>query len=255
MKRSFLFVVLLYSLCFSQEELSLPDNCSQLILVVTDSISSTNGRMMFLEKNGSWPNAGHFLPVVLGKNGLGWGRGLHNFVPEGFPVKKEGDGRSPAGMFKVGAAFGFAQPEEMKHLKIPYIHITDMLECVDDAESKYYNQIVYRDSVENIDWNSSEKMHRYGRWYEQGIIIEQNTDSIINGAGSCIFIHNWVDPDETSMGCTEMNPSSLKDLIKQLDESKNPVFVQLPNYLWTKYWDKWGLPKIAIRGGKQEPMH
>lgn len=251
MTRLALFVVLFYSLCFSQEELSLPDNSLQLILVITDTIHSTKGRLYYFDRNDSWNQAGGEAKAALGKNGLGWGRGIHNFIPEDFPVKKEGDGKSPAGIFKVEAAFGFAQPEEMKHLKIPYIHINDMLECIDDVKSEYYNQVVYRDSVDKIDWNSSEKMHRYGKWYEQGIIIEQNSDTIINGAGSCIFIHNWVDPDETSMGCTEMDAPYLTELIKWLDNKKNPVFVQLPKYLIAKYWDKWQLPEIF----NKEPIH
>ena len=38
-------------------------------------------------------------------------------------MKTEGDGRSPAGVFELGAAFGYATAEEMKGLKISYYQL------------------------------------------------------------------------------------------------------------------------------------
>lgn len=243
MKSIVFTIIILSSFCFSQDELSLPDNSSQLIIMITDTINSIKGSVFYFEKNDEWQKIDGPMPAALGKSGLGWGRGIHDFVPGEFPVKKEGDGRTPAGMFKLGPAFGFADPGVMKDLKIPYLQITDMLECVDDVRSEYYNQLVNRDSVDKVDWNSSEEMSRYGKWYEQGIFIQQNDDPEVTGAGSCIFIHNWVDPDETSMGCTEMEPGKLKRLIYWLDADKNPVLIQLPAYLYKIYNKKWRLPE------------
>jgi D-alanyl-D-alanine dipeptidase len=121
-----------------------------------------------------------------------------------------------------------------------------MLECIDDINSSYYNQVILRDEVEAVDWESSEKMYFADIWYEQGVIIDHNTNPIVKGAGSCIFLHNWSLPDETSAGCTEMEPANLTKIINWLDSSVNPVIVQLTLQLYGEYQQTWGLPKTKI---------
>jgi L,D-peptidoglycan transpeptidase YkuD (ErfK/YbiS/YcfS/YnhG family) len=130
----------------------------------------------------------------------------------------------------------------MKGLKIPYIPITEMVECIDDIKSTFYNQIVNRDKIEEVDWQSSEKMFFAEIWYQQGIVVEQNTNLIINGSGSCIFLHNWSQPNETTAGCTEIEPAKLTELIHWLDSSSNPIIVQLTKQLFKKYQKSWQLP-------------
>lgn len=230
--KTFLFIIL--SFCYyAQVQYSIPRESSQLIVIVTDTISSVKGRLSIYERDhsGKWNKLRSGIPVALGKNGLAWGSGVYNFTPAGFPLKKEGDGCSPAGLFFLGPAFGFESPEKVTQLKVPYIHINNMLECIDDTASMHYNKLVYRDRL-NVDWQSSEKMKAYGKWYEQGIVIMHNRNPEIKGAGSCVFVHNWVNPDETSLGCTEMEPGELKKIIYWLDSTKNPMILQLPEYLF-----------------------
>ncbi|MDP2365940.1 MAG: hypothetical protein Q8M94_19485, partial [Ignavibacteria bacterium] len=204
MKKYLSIFILLYSLIsFTQtvDDSPIPKNCRQMILVLTDSVTSTNGNLVCFEResaNSIWHQLSSTFPVVLGRSGLAWGRGLNSIDSSKLPMKTEGDGRSPAGVFKLSSAFGYASPEEMKGLKIPYIHNTEMLECIDDIKSSYYNQIIFRNEVEEADWQSSEKMYFADIWYEQGVIIDHNSNPIINGAGSCIFLHNWNLPNETT---------------------------------------------------------
>ena len=47
----------------------------------------------------------------------------------------------------------------MPEWKMPYIYLNSSVECVDDTNSKFYNQIVDRSTVAP-DWNSSEQMLR-----------------------------------------------------------------------------------------------
>jgi len=47
-------------------------------------------------------------PRELGRAGLAWGLGLHGNPPFPGPIKREGDGRSPAGAFELSSAFGYA---------------------------------------------------------------------------------------------------------------------------------------------------
>ena len=45
------------------------------------------------------------MPITIGRAGAAWGIGLH---PQQLgPRKKEGDGRSPAGVFRIGDTEGF----------------------------------------------------------------------------------------------------------------------------------------------------
>ena len=160
---------------------------------------------------------------------------MHGEVDQSnFPIKKEGDGRSPAGVFNLSSVFGYKPINEMKKLKMPYIHISDMTECIDDPNSKYYNEIVSRDEIQtedSVDWRSSEKMREAGIYYELGVVVEQNSDPIVKGDGSCIFLHNWKEPNETMSGCTAMSPTNMVEIVNWLDADKNPIIVQL-----TKQW-------------------
>ncbi len=135
----------------------------------------------------------------------------------------------------------------MSHLKIPYIHITEMVECIDDANSKYYNQIISRDEIleeDSVDWQSSEKMRFADIYYELGVVVDHNSDPIESGGGSCIFLHNWIDENETMAGCTAMDPAFMQEIINWLDESKNPILVQLTNQLYNELQDEWKLPEL-----------
>lgn len=220
-----------------------PGESKQMIVVLTDSANSTKGFLYRFEKiNGNWKSVKAKIQIVLGRNGLGWGRGLHLIDSSLLPVKYEGDGRSPAGVFTLSYAFGYAKVEEMKNLNFPYIEVTSMLECIDDVNSKYYNQLIYNNEADTIDWQSSERMYFADIYYEQGVVVDQNINPIEKGSGSCIFLHNWAAPNETSAGCTEMAPENMKEIIYWLDYSSYPILVQLTRQLYEKYKVSWHLP-------------
>ncbi len=46
------------------------------------------------------------VPVLLGKKGLAWGRGVFVVPQNGIPMKAEKDLRAPAGVFQLGSLFG-----------------------------------------------------------------------------------------------------------------------------------------------------
>ncbi len=242
-----ILILILTSVCFTQTKIEspIPRDSKQMLIVLTDSVKSTKGELFYFERQNnksSWKKISNTIPIVLGRNGLGWGRGLNSIDSLKLPMKTEGDGRSPAGVFELGAAFGYASSDEMKGLKISYIPITEMVECIDDIKSSFYNQIVTRDKIEKVDWQSSEKMFFAEIWYQQGIVVEQNTNPIVNGSGSCIFLHNWSQPNETTAGCTEMEPVKLKEIIYWLDSTSNPILIQLTKQLFTEYQQLWQLP-------------
>ena len=89
--------------------------CRQLILVTTGGWDAVDGEMKLYERdsiNDRWNAVGEKIPIVVGRNGMAWGKGLHGDVVGEEPVKQEGDGRSPAGIFSLGSAFGYAPREQ-----------------------------------------------------------------------------------------------------------------------------------------------
>ena len=144
--------------------------------------------------------------------------------------------------------FGHKPEDQMSGLKMPYIHITEQTECVDDVNSEYYNQVVNRDEIEpeSIDWESSEKMYNYDTCYELGVFVDHNLNPPKKGFGSCIFLHIWTDPEDSTAGCTAMEQISMNEIAYWLNIEKQPVLIQLTKQSYQSVLEEWGLPKIPI---------
>jgi len=229
----------------SYADFSLPDlyapvlnDTSQALVVTASGWNAVDGSLQRYEKQeGKWVTVGEKIAVVLGKNGLAWDA-LAEPAPTGAPLKQEGDGRSPAGIFSLGDAFGFA----VSHagLKLPYQPLTASIECIDDPNSSYYNQIVNREDVPYPNWSSSEKMASIAA-YKEGAVVEYNADWV-PGAGSCIFLHIWSGSGHGTAGCTAMPEDKLTEVLRWLDASKKPVLIQLPAAMYNDVKTSWKLP-------------
>lgn len=222
----------------------------QLVIVTTPDWNAVNGHLLRFERNqstGEWRKIGQTIPIVVGRNGLAWGRNgsddWASLAKPGDPVKKEGDGRSPAGIFKLSSAFGYAVKEEAGKVKLPYVQATKTLECVDDPQSKNYNRVIERGSVSNPDWNSSEQMRRNDDQYRWGVIVDHNYARPDAGCGSCIFLHIWSAAGKGTAGCTAMAAAKMEELLFWLDPKKNPVIVQLPQSEFAHLQKSWQLPR------------
>jgi len=219
---------------------------NQLLIVVTENWTDYQGRLHFFERSNNhspWISMETSIPVVLGKNGLAWGIGLHSKeINNLLPFKQEGDLKSPAGIFSLGPAFGFAPIEEMKHLKIDYLSINSFTEAVDDPLSHYYNQIVNSQKI-IPDWNSSEKMSEEPL-YAFGLVINHNYPNPQPKLGSAIFFHIWKSNQKGTAGCTAMSDENLSKLLFWLDKNKNPLLIQMPLKTYLNFEIKWNFPSI-----------
>jgi hypothetical protein len=101
---------------------------TQTIVVTTTNWNAVEGQLQRYERataNEKWRPVGEPISVVVGKNGIGWGIGVlatddPNFRVSSDPVKREGDGKSPAGVFALGTAFGYAS-QTLPGSKMPYL--------------------------------------------------------------------------------------------------------------------------------------
>ncbi|MFN6202564.1 MAG: L,D-transpeptidase [Acidobacteriota bacterium] len=203
----------------------------QMVLVITPEWNSVDGRLSRYERVSGgrtpWRQVGQSIPVVVGKNGLGWAAEFADWRNDPEPVKREGDGRSPAGLFSLGSAFGYAPASELGRLAIDYLQVTKNNECVDDCQSGSYNQLVDGSRHPHRDWQSSEIMRRDDEYYRLGVVINHNLPRPVPCQGSCIFLHIWEGPGIGTVGCTAMAPEPMLEIVKWLDQSRKPVIVQL----------------------------
>jgi len=205
-------------------------NSRQCLVVVASDWGSTTGTLRAFERanaTGAWKMRGNAIPVVLGKNGLGWGLGLVDAKRRAGPRKIEGDNKVPAGIFRLGPAFGYAPAANARWMRLHYVPLTTMTEGVDDPRSRYYNQLVDRSKVARVDWRSSEQMRRADDLYKWGIFVAHNA-AATPGAGSCIFMHIWKNSSTPTTGCTAMAERDLVRLLRWIDPSAQPLLIQMP---------------------------
>ena len=218
------------------------DGSTQMVLVVTPAWDSTSGSLRRFERDaprGAWRQVGGTVPIVVGRTGVAWD-GQLGLARAGEPVKREGDGRSPAGVFPLDTAFGFDIRQIVSWVRLPYVQLRTTTECVDDAQSVHYNTIVDRDRVPRVDWASSERMREIDQ-YVYGVHVAYNAPPT-PARGSCIFLHVWAGPQSVTAGCTAMNVDALKELIGWLDPRRRPMLVQLPESALAQGQKEWALP-------------
>jgi D-alanyl-D-alanine dipeptidase len=215
----------------------------QLILVTGRDWEGLYGQLRRYDRPSPevrWRAVGLPVAVVLGGGGLGWGVGLHGNPPGTGPLKREGDGKSPAGVFQLRQAFGYGPPPN--GLKLDYLQVGTTWECVDDPNSRYYNTLLDREKIALPDWTSSERMRRMDNLYHWGIIVDHNADRPLPHAGSCIFLHIWAGPSQGTAGCTAMDARKLEEILFWLDPAAGPVLVQLPDAEYRRLRMPWKLP-------------
>jgi D-alanyl-D-alanine dipeptidase len=218
----------------------------QCVVVVAANWNSTTGVLRAFERKSAgdqWKMRGPAIAVVLGKKGLGWGRGMAGADSGAKPRKIEGDNKVPAGVFRLGPVFGYAPAKSARWVKLRYVPLTKNIEGVDDPRSRYYNRLVDRSKVAKVDWRSSEQMRRDDHLYKWGVVVDHNPTAI-PGAGSLIFFHIWKNPSSPTAGCTAMPEKDLIRLIRWLDPAALPILVQLPQTDYLAFQSRFDFPQL-----------
>ncbi|MFC1521782.1 L,D-transpeptidase [Elusimicrobiota bacterium] len=225
--------------CFAQCPAPL---AKQVLVSLTDSWNSAHGKAQLFERNkdNQWVSITKPLDTIIGRNGMGWGIGLHEDI-EGRYVKKEGDGRSPAGIFRLLDSFG-TNPSSRVETLLTYHQTDKQSRCVDDVNSAYYNSVIYDKREVEKDWKSFEKLKIAA--YEYAVVVDHNrvNSNAKPGHGSCIFLHVKSKKGKPTSGCTAFALTDMQELISILNSEKNPVLVQLPRSQYLSVQGSWCLP-------------
>jgi len=190
------------------------ENAGQVLLVTDENfLFLTSHKIYPLEKtDSSWRQSITPMDAVIGRNG---------FAPPG--EKCEGDGRTPSGLFRLKTAFGYppSVPTQM-----PYRQSQEDDLWIDDPNDPEYNRLVRQSQTKAA---SYEKMKRGDDLYKYGIVIEYNTEPVIKGLGSAIFLHVWAGANSTTAGCVAASEDDILKILGWLNPVKNPVILINPD--------------------------
>jgi L,D-peptidoglycan transpeptidase YkuD (ErfK/YbiS/YcfS/YnhG family) len=220
----------------------------QLIVSIGPKWSDRQGTMIMLEKTDKgWDVFHPSWRVMYGDSGMAWGLGIHPKPVTGTLFKREGDKRSPAGIFELGEFCGYDSTAP-SGVRLPYFRSTSTTRWVDDPESPYYNTRIDEKKVPaklkgKIQWRTAEHMKFNGIDYKYVIFVKHNPDHI-PGKGSAIFLHLNSPQRTPTTGCTAMDEENMLVLLRWLDPAKHPLFVQMPLTEYSTYMTEWGLPYL-----------
>jgi L,D-peptidoglycan transpeptidase YkuD (ErfK/YbiS/YcfS/YnhG family) len=223
---------------------ALDKNVRQLVVAIAPDWNSSSGKMMRFErdaKGGAWIAQSDAVPVLFGKNGLAWGRGVRGHDEAGLK-KIERDKRAPAGIFEIGKIYTYDAklPDGADY---PFHQVTDADVWSDDPRSPNYNRHVVIDPKNPPDNYSHERMRPGDAAYHWIIEIRHNENPVVPGAGSAIFFHTRRGETRPTSGCTTMSVENLVALIRWLRADKHPYYALLPLSEYRKKWRAWGLPE------------
>ena len=224
----------------------IPGESQQLVIVTTDGWESTTGRLQTFTRgdDDKWRPAELRSEVVLGRSGLAWGIGLHPLQPG--QQKLEGDGKAPAGMFRLSGSFG---AEATAPGAMPYLPMRKNHYCIDIPSSPLYNQIVDISKYPKaMSKGTTEPMRRDlaakpDNSYRRGLFIDHNPRNQ-PGAGSCIFMHQIVPEKTATAGCTALPDADLTAIFAWLKPELQPVYLLLPAAEYQALRASWHLPVL-----------
>ncbi|MGV8056755.1 MAG: L,D-transpeptidase [Smithellaceae bacterium] len=182
---------------------------SQILLVTNDCASCITAKIVALEKkDGKWKKKGESFNGVIGKNG---------FANPG--EKREGDGKTPSGIFSLKLTFGY---NESIQTKMPYKQTLPDDLWIDDVNAADYNRWVKKSKTRAL---SFEQMKRDDNLYKYGIVIEYNTNPVIKSHGSAIFLHVWRGENAATAGCVAVSENNIVRILGWLDPQALPLII------------------------------
>lgn len=243
------------------EEAALLAQSLQVVVVETPSWDSSQGMLQLYarEQTGQpFQPQGPSRPAWIGRAGAAWRSDRANEDRDALsgPRKREGDGRSPAGLFALGDLWGYAA-QAPSGVRLSYRAITDRDRCVDDVASEQYNHLTQAQAAAGPEpWQSAERLRLGTEHYKFLVPIDYNRllapgsasagERPRRGAGSCIFLHIAPPPLDGTAGCTALAEADLLHVLRFLDPAKRPLFLLLPRPAKADARRRWKLPNELL---------
>jgi L,D-peptidoglycan transpeptidase YkuD (ErfK/YbiS/YcfS/YnhG family) len=174
------------------------NDATRLALVTANGMNTSAATLALYSRDNRaapWQQLGAAQPVTLGERGIAWGTGFTQLARRGEPVKNEHDMRTPAGVFGIGAPFGFSPSKRPNYVQVK----AGETFCVDDMKSSAYNTVT---TVAKAGRVHGERMWNFPG-YRHGLLLEYPSN-YSKPEGSCIFIHIWDRPGQSTAGCVAM---------------------------------------------------
>ena len=177
----------------------------QLLIVAAFSEDATDAWISLHEKqsDGSW----HMImtsPGFIGKNGLG--------------KTREGDAKTPVGVFHFNRAFGIADDPGCA---IPYVKVdNDTYWSGDPREGYRYNELVSLKELPGLDLESGDSEHiiDYPYHYQYCLNISYNEEGT-PGLGSAIFLHCLAPAKPFTGGCVSIPEDHMRFVMQKVNAS------------------------------------
>jgi L,D-peptidoglycan transpeptidase YkuD (ErfK/YbiS/YcfS/YnhG family) len=185
---------------------NLPDSIRQLIVVFNHSPYDSSAILVALEKvNNIWNMVATPVIAGIGRNG---------FANPG--EKREGDLKSPSGLFRLGQLFCY---DNSVTTKMPFIQTTARDKWIDDPKSPDYNRHIRGETTAK----SWENMKLKSNEYYYCMVIEYNFYPVVKGMGSAIFLHLSLGENPNSgAGCVIIRQKDMEWLLKWMTQESNP---------------------------------
>jgi L,D-peptidoglycan transpeptidase YkuD (ErfK/YbiS/YcfS/YnhG family) len=181
---------------------------TQLVMVVPRTRASTQGTLRLWQKRGGcWRSAGGPWAAWLGQRGTS-------------PAKREGDRRTPAGIFGFARVMYGLAPDP--GVAFPYRRIVCGDWWVEDSASPYYNRFRHvRCGAKPPFRVKSEDMSRSPTAYRHLAVVAYNMSPVVPGRGSGIFLH--ASTARPTLGCVSLPLPRLVTTLRWLRPAARPV--------------------------------
>ena len=203
-------------------KLDAADTATQMLVVAAFDENATDAWVSLHEKqqDGSW----HMVmttPGFIGKNGLN--------------KTKEGDAKTPTGVYKFNRAFGIADDPGCA---IPYVKVDeDTYWSGDPREGFHYNELVNLKDVPELDLESGDSEHiiDYPYHYQYCLNISYNEEGT-PGLGSAIFLHCLGPSKPFTGGCVAIPEDHMKYVMQNIDDNTQVVIDTFENLSGGEDW-------------------
>lgn len=193
-------------------------------LFVVAGVGKTTAWISMHEKdaNGNWREI-MTTPGFIGKAGLG--------------KTREGDAKTPVGVFRFDAAFGIAPNPGCA---IPYQQVdANFYWSGDPRPGKKYNQMVDIRQIPDLDREASEHLVDYNPHYIYCLNLSYNADCVI-GKGSALFLHCLAHQKPYTGGCVAIPLDKMRYVLQSVHPDCVVVIDSLQN-LSPSTAEEWGI--------------